>query len=300
MWLYLGIISACFLGFYDVSRKHALKQNATLPVLFLATICGALMVTPAILLSRFAPDCMHRASLFIPHADFSTHLHIFAKSALVAASWMLSYLAVKNLPISIVMPIGATSPVWTLLGAFIIFHEHLNPTQYLGFAFMVISYYWFSTIGKKEGIIFYNNKWILCILLAAILGSTSALYDKYMIQTLSYSPLVLQVWFSIYIVPVLAAVVVLFWMPNRKKHTPFVWRWSIPVVAALLIAADGLYFRALNNPQALVSLLSTIRASGVVISFVAGGLIFRELRLSLKAIALVGVIAGICLILLST
>ncbi|MFA6176787.1 MAG: permease, partial [Phycisphaerae bacterium] len=74
----------------------------------------------------------------------------------------------------------------------------------------------------------------------------------------------------------------------------------IPVIAVLLIAADILYFRAMSNPQALVSLLSTIRASCIAISFVVGGLIFRELRLSLKAIALVGVIAGICLILHST
>jgi len=300
MWLYLGIMSACFLGFYDVSRKHALKQNATLPVLFLATVCGALMVLPVILLSRFAPDYMHRVSLFIPPADFSTHLHIFAKALLVAAAWMLSYMAVKNLPISIVSPISATGPVWTLIGALIIFHEHLNAMQYLGFAVMVISYYWFSAVGKKEGIIFYSNKWILCILLAAMLGAASGIYDKYLLQTLGCNPLTLQAWFSIYIVPVLAIMVVLFWLPNRKKHTPFVWRWSIPVIAALLIFADILYFRAMSNPQALVSLLSTIRASCIAISFVVGGLIFRELRLSLKAIALLGVIAGICLILHST
>jgi transporter family protein len=165
---------------------------------------------------------------------------------------------------------------------------------------MVISYYWFSTVGKKEGIIFYSNKWILCILLAVILGATSWIYDKYLLQTLNYNPLALQAWFSIYIVPVLAIAVGVFWLPNRKKYTPFVWRWSIPAIAALLIVADVLYFRALSNPQALVSMLSTVRASCVVVSFVAGGLIFRELRLSLKAIAIVGVIAGICLIMHST
>lgn len=300
MWLYLGIISACFLGFYDVSRKHALKQNATLPVLFLATVCGALIVAPAILLSRFSPNCMHTVGLFIPSADFSTHLHILGKAVIVAAAWMLSYLAVKNLPISIAAPIGATGPVWTLIGAIIIFHEHLNLVQYLGFGVLIVSYYWFSAVGKKEGILFYNNKWILCILLSAILGAASAIYDKYMLQKLNYRPLTLQVWFTIYIVPVLGIILVAFWMPNRKKHTPFVWRWSIPVIAVLLILADMLYFRALSNPQALVSLMSGIRASCIVVSFVAGGLLFRELRLSLKAVAIVGVIAGICLIMHST
>ena len=34
MWLLLAFLSATLLGFYDVFKKKALKDNAVLPVLF--------------------------------------------------------------------------------------------------------------------------------------------------------------------------------------------------------------------------------------------------------------------------
>jgi transporter family protein len=212
---------------------------------------------------------------------------------------VFSYYAFKNLPISIASPLGATGLIWTLIGAVIIFHEHPSVLQYLGLGLMVVSYYGFSAIGSKEGIIFYNNKWIVFILLATLLGAFSAMYDKYLIQTAGYSPVAVQVWFSVYLVPVLGAVVLASRLTAKKEYTQFVWRWSIPAIGGFLLAADFLYFRALSYQGSLIAMLSTLRASCIAISFLAGGLLFKELRLSSKAMALAGVLAGVCLILLS-
>jgi hypothetical protein len=33
-WVLLSICSALFLGFYDLAKKHAVRDNAVLPVLF--------------------------------------------------------------------------------------------------------------------------------------------------------------------------------------------------------------------------------------------------------------------------
>jgi transporter family protein len=300
MWLYLGVISALFLGMYDVSRKHALRENAVMPVLFLSTLCAIPVVVPVIVLSRLAPELMLKANLFIPPASVMTHLHLFNKAVIVSAAWVLGFYAMKNLPISIASPVGAIGPVWTLLGALILFHEHLTTTQYAGFAVMTLSYYGLSSIGDKEGIKFHSNKWILFILLASILGAASALYDKYLISSLGYPPLVVQAWFLMYLVPVLGLAAGLFRLPGRKHDTPFIWRWSIPAIAVTLIPADVLYFRALAYSGSLISMLSIIRASCVLVSFFVGGIFFCELRLRSKAIALAGIIIGMCLILRST
>ena len=297
MWLYLGVISALFLGMYDISRKHALRENAVMPVLFFSTLCAIPLVVLVIVLSRLAPELMLKVNLFIPPASAVAHLHLLNKAVIVAASWVLSYYAMKNLPISIASPVGAIGPVWTLLGALILFHEHLTTTQYAGFAVMAVSYCLLSSIGDKEGIRFHSNKWILFTLLASVLGAGSALYDKYLISSLGYPPLVVQAWFLIYLVPVLGLAAGLFRLPVRKHNTPFVWRWSIPVIAATLILADVLYFRALAYSGSLISMLSIIRASCVIVSFFVGGVLFCELRLRSKAIALAGIIIGMCLIL---
>ncbi|MGA2914687.1 MAG: DMT family transporter [Sedimentisphaerales bacterium] len=298
MWIYLGIFSAIFLGMYDISRKHALQQNAVLPVLFLSTAFAGLLVLPAIIMSRFWPEILP-SQIFIPALSTTGHLHIFLKAVIVAASWVFSYYAFKNLPISIASPLGAIGLIWTLIGAVILFHEHPSTPQYAGLGLMVCSYYGFSTIGSKEGIIFYNNKWIVFILLASLLGALSAMYDKYLIQTLAYSPVAVQVWFCIYLVPVLGAVVFVSRSTTEKKYTKFVWRWSIPAIGGFLLAADFLYFRALSCHGSLIAMLSTLRASCIAISFLASGLLFKELRLSTKAFALAGILAGVCLILLS-
>jgi transporter family protein len=125
------------------------------------------------------------------------------------------------------------------------------------------------------------------------------MYDKFLIQTAGFPPIVVQVWFSIYLVPVLGLVVLLSMLAGRKKYTQFAWRWSIPAIGGFLLIADFFYFKALSYHGSLIAAISTLRASCIVVSFLVGGLLFRELRLSSKAIALAGTLAGICLMLLS-
>ncbi|HUV65876.1 MAG TPA: DMT family transporter [Sedimentisphaerales bacterium] len=299
MWVYLGIVSAAFLGMYDVSRKHALRQNAVLPVLFLSTVFGALVVLPLVLLSRAEPAHMSAIAFYVPPLAWVGHFHVLAKSVIVSVAWTLSYLALKNLPISIVSPVSAIGPVWTLLGAVILFHEQPTVLQYLGFGVMVLSYWWFSVIGSKEGILFYNNRWIAFTVLATMLGAASAMYDKFLIQRLDYPPMAVQAWFSIYVVPVLGVFVLLFWWPGRKRYTPFIWRWSIVTIGLMLLAADFLYFKALSYQGSLIAMLSTLRCAYIVISLFAGGLLFKESRLSSKTTAVAGILFGVFLILLS-
>lgn len=299
MWVYLGIISAIFLGMYDVSRKHALRQNAVLPVLFLSTVFGALVMLPLVLLSRTESAYISSRVFYVPPIAWSGHFHVLIKAIIVSVAWMLSYFALKNLPISIASPVNAIGPVWTLLGAVIMFHEQPTALQYVGFAVMVVSYWWFSMIGGKEGILFHNNRWIAFAVVATLLGAASAMFDKFLIQRMEYPSMAVQAWFSIYIVPVLGVFVTLFWWPGRKRYTPFVWRWSIVTIGLMLVAADFLYFKALSYQGSLVAMLSSLRCAYIVISLFAGGLLFHEARLSSKTTAVGGILLGVVLILLS-
>ena len=96
----------------------------------------------------------------------------------------------KNLPITIVGPINATRPVMVLLGALLIFGERLNLYQWIGVVLAAVSFLMLSRSGKKEGIDFRHNRWIFCVVLAAVLGAISGLYDKYLMKSLN------PCWFS--------------------------------------------------------------------------------------------------------
>lgn len=46
MWFVFGLLSAFFLGCYDISKKISLRDNAVVPVLFSSVACSALLLLP--------------------------------------------------------------------------------------------------------------------------------------------------------------------------------------------------------------------------------------------------------------
>lgn len=297
MWLILILASAFFLGVYDVSKKMAVRDNAVLPALLMAMVASLALMLPAIVLSAALPQFMQESGFYVATLSWHGHFLLFLKSLIVASSWMFSYFAIKHLPVSIVSPIRAISPVITLIAAMIIFGEQPSTEQFAGMAVMFGSFYYFSTVGKLEGIKFHKNKWVIFVFIATLLGSASSLYDKHLLAKERFNPITLQAWFTVYLVVILLGVVMIFWYPRRKETTRFQWRWSIVAVGVLLILADFLYFKALTFDGAMVSILSMVRRSSVVVSFSLGAIIFKELNTFKKTIALCGVLIGLFLIL---
>lgn len=296
MWLLLGALSALLLGIYDVAKKVSLQQNAVIPVLFSSIVISSFLLLPLPVLSHFFPDTMQQTLLYVPDMDGKAHFFILLKSVLVLSSWLFGYFAMKNLPITIVTPIEATRPLWTLLGALVIFSEKLSPLQWIGVSVTLISFYLFSMVGKKEGVVFHKNKWIVFIILAALTGAASGLYDKFLMR--EFNRVGVQCYYLFYQAIIMGIITLFLWYPKRKSSTPFQWRYSIIAISVFLTLADFVYFFALSDPDAMISLLSTIRRAGVVVSFSIGAFLFREKNIKIKFICLSGVIIGSLILLL--
>jgi drug/metabolite transporter (DMT)-like permease len=224
---------------------------------------------------------------------------LFLKSTIVSTSWVLAYFAMKHLPITIVSPIRASGPVWTLIGAIVLFHESPSALQWVGMTMIFASYFAFSVLGRAENIHFHRSKWILFIFLATLIGTVSTLYDKWLIQRLGYSPVQVQVWYVLYISVIFTFYFAVLCWPQRQRSTPFVWRWSIPLIGISLFLADFVYFIALSNPDALIIILSILRRCSVLFSFFAGAFLFKEFNKGKKAWVLLGILVGVLLIVLS-
>lgn len=300
MWLYLCIASAVFLGVYDVAKKWSVRDNTPLLVLFLSVTAGAAVTSPIFVLSRILPDEMSGAGLFCRDLTLHEHGLVLLKTLLVSVSWISAFFALKHLPISIVTPIRASAPLWTLCGAVLLFQERPSALQWAGIGIIMISYVVFSLIGKKEGIVFLKDRWVLLVFVATLSGAASALYDKHLLRNTGIDPIALQVWFSFYLVGVIGVTTAAVRRFSPCSFSEFKWRYSIPLVGVLLIIADYLYFRALSHEDALIAVVSVIRRSSVVISFIGGGLLFREKNKRLKALPLLGVLMGVSLLLLKT
>lgn len=300
MWLSLAFLSAALLGFYDVFKKRSLRDNAVIPVLFLNTLICSLIFMPLIVGSAvgwLGPESV----VYIPAGGWDVHKYILVKSFIVLGSWLLGYVGMKHLPLTIVGPINATRPVMTLIGAMLVYGERLNGWQWAGVVLAVVSFLMLSRSGKKEGIRFAHNRWIYCIVGAALLGAVSGLYDKFLMAPVGeggvgLDKMAVQGWYNVYQCVMMGAMVVLLWWPVRRRTAPFRWDAAIPLISIFLTAADLAYFYALSQPGAMISVVSMVRRGSVVVSFLFAALVFKEKNLRAKAVDLVLVLLGmVCL-----
>lgn len=286
-WWLLAFCSAALLGGYDSFKKISLKDNAVVPILLLNTVLSALIFSPFLFTTGWGGWAVQKFILF--------------KSALVLSSWMAGYFAMKNLPLTIVGPINATRPVLVLLGAIFIFDEHLNALQWGGVILAMVAYFLMRLSGHKEGIK-PGNKWLVCLILAVILGAASGLYDKFLMspERLGLDRSQVLAWYTLYQAGMMALVLVFLWLPVRRRTTPFRWDWSIPFISIFLCGADYLYMQALSQPDALIAVVSMIRRGSVLVSFAIGAFILKEKNIRSKALDLILLLASMVLLYLGS
>ena len=295
MWLLLAFVSATLLGFYDTSKKAALKDNAVLPVLFLNTLFSTIIFSPFNLDVLVGNDWFAGTSLeTAPYQGegnmLKAHLMVVVKAVIVLTSWIAGYFGIKHIPITIVGPINATRPVMVLVGAMLLFGERLNLCQWIGVLLSMLSIYLMSRSSMKANSDFVRNKWMWCVAIGTIMGAVSALYDKFIMTELS--PLFVQSWFNLYPFIMMFIILMVVWYPTREKTTRFHWSWAIPLIAVFVGAADFSYFNALSMEDSMISVVSLIRRGSVLISFACGVIIFKERNLKAKIVDLLLILIG--------
>ncbi len=295
-WIAASLVSAFFLGCYELSQKHALRDNAVLAVVFASSTCGAIVWLALVGVGHAAPALLPAALIPTP-LGWQMHLLLMAKSALVAASWSFTYFGVKHLPLSLAAPIRATSPLWTFAGALVVLGERPTGLETAGVLITLGSFYGLSLAGQAEGVHFHRNKWVGYMVIGTILNAASGLYDKYLLGRLGLSAATVQAWFMIYL-PVVMIPLLVGWWRRWWPRNEFHWRWSIPLIAAALLVADFVYFDALRNPDALISVVASLRRGSTLVAFAGSIWLYHETGGTKKLPAVLGILAGIVLTIL--
>lgn len=298
MWVLFAFLSAALLGVYDVFKKISLDANAVIPVLFLNVVFCCAIFAPLMVVSAVAPELTEGTLFHMPRLTAHQHALLALKAVIVLSSWITAYYALKHLPITIASPIKATQPILTLVCAMLVFGERLNAFQWAGVVVAVVSFFMLSQSSKKEGIQFAHNHWVWLMVASIVMGTVSGLYDKWLMTQVDRMNT--QVWYNYYQLLIMGAILLLIWLPSRKKTTPFRWSWAIPLISVFLTAADFFYYLALADSASMIAIVSLVRRSSVAVSFTLGALYFKERNLRAKAIDLLMVLLGMLLIFVGT
>jgi len=294
-WLLLGLFSAIVMGIYELLKKQSVKDNAVLPVLFLSIVTSALVWIPFVIWSYASPANIPHTILLVQPLNLQEHMLMVLKSAIVSGSWVFSYFALKHLPITMAAPIRSTSPLFVLAGAIFIYNEAPSLLQWVGIILTIGFFIGISFAGRKEGINFESNRWVGFLIIGTVLAGISRLFDKNLLGAPGLYTPTLKAWFSIYLVGILL-VPAYGWWKGWWSRSAFQWRWSIPLIGLTLLVVDFLYFEALTDPDAMVSVVSCLRRGSVLISFSIGYALFGERNFLLKLPFMLGILAGIILL----
>jgi len=319
MWIVLSFISALCLGCYDISKKIALRENRVIDVLTLSVCISTVLLSVPWCLSRVCPETMTATPFYVPQLDLAAHGLVVVKSMIVLSSWVFAYISLKHLPLSVVSPMQATRPMWTLVGALLLFGERLNGWQWLGVSLAIGTVFVFSFRNKQT---IRNTRhtpagrYYVALALAILIGACSGLYDKYLMR--SYDHNAVQVYYTFY----QAVMMLVVWgiergirakreqvnwakkeQANWAKREQAHWGlelkgawWVIGLISVFLIISDNVYMLALRDPDSLIAVVSTIRRGGAVIGFAYGLLFLKEEDPWKKVACMVGILAGlICL-----
>ena len=304
MWTILAFISALCLGGYDISKKIALRDNKVVDVLTLSICVSAVLLSVPLLLSRLHPEYAGDTFFYVPTLDGRAHLFTLLKSVIVLSSWVFAYISLKHLPISVVSPMQATRPMWTLVGALLLFGERLNTWQWTGVLLAIGTIFIFSFRNKsaiKQSASQTPHVYYVCLALAILIGACSGLYDKYLMRRYDHNAV--QVYYTLY----QAVLMTVVWSISRLREQRAGVHWSsllskpsslIPIVliSVFLVISDNVYMLALRDPDSLIAVVSTIRRGGAVIGFGYGLLFLKEKDPWRKLLCMAGICAGlICL-----
>lgn len=292
IWLWASVLSAFLLGLYDVAKKKAVSANDGIQVLLVSTAISSFLFLPLILSSLFGWGLAEGTLLEMPTGTLGDHIFLFIKSLLVAGSWFCGILALKHLPLTTVGIVKASRPVFVLLGCLLIFSERLNPYQWGGILIAIVSLTLLGFSSKNEGISFVRDRWAYCLFGSVLLGVASALLDKFYMR--DHEPVFIQGWCNLYITLIFGLI---YLLAGLRRKSSFKWDWSLLLISIFLTLSDFLYFYSLSCDGSLLSVVSMLRRSSVVVTFIFGAIFFNEKNIRAKGLEMILLLSGMALLL---
>lgn len=277
MYIVVALISAMFLGCYDVLKKVSLKQSNIYEVLFFYCLSG------------------FGISLLFIGNNFSItlvdSLFVLLKSLIIVVNWLLVIKCLKKLDVSIVVGFSLVNTIFTIFGAALFFKEKITLVHLLSLFFIFLGIFMIAKLEKKQEKE-RDNRYIVLLLLANVLASCSAFVDKYMLNYLHIANNEVLILFLLFN-SVIYGVIYLY--KNKKiEFKKLKSNYFLILAGASIALADITYYYALTLDKGDISIVSIVRKSSVIIATLLASIFLKEKhllkKLGILTIMLIGVV----------
>ncbi|MCR4695977.1 MAG: EamA family transporter [Lachnospiraceae bacterium] len=274
MWIWLVLLYGLLKGGREIVKKKSLEKNTVLEVLILYTLLSFVFILPT-----------------VPKAggvEWKIMIFIALKSLVIFTAWILSFKAIKQMPVSLYGIIDLSRVVFaTVLGVLVI-GETMTPAGIVGLILVCVGLVLCNTkkSSEKEKV---QAKIIIYTLISCLFNAISGVMDK--ILTRSITSTQLQFWYTLFLV-----IYYLLYILVTREKIRFVsavknyWIW---ILAIMFVIGDKALFIANQMPESRVTVMTLIKQSCCIVTILAGKLVFKEKNIAFKLFCAFIIISGI-------
>jgi len=288
MWIWLVLLYGVLKGAREICKKKALQKSLSIEVLLIYTAISFLLVCPD------APNAMGMPVKFF--------LPVILKSFVIFVAWILSFMAIKHLPLSMYGVLDLSRVLFATLLGVTVLGETMSGIHIVGLLLVCAGLLMLRLrpiYGKRSDLPKdlqdkekkYSVGIVVVALLSCMLNSISGLLDKILLKDITSSQL--QFWYMLF----LLSFYILYTIVVRKKINLIralknIWIW---LMAIMFVIADRALFIANASPDSKITVMTLIKQSGAIVTILAGKFIFKEKNVTHKLICAGVIILGIVL-----
>lgn len=279
-WVFLTLIYGLLKGAREVVKKESLKKSSVVEVLFFYTLFGFLICIPA--------------SKDLASVDVSYLPYVFIKSFVIFIAWILSFRAIKYLPISVYGILDLSRVLFATLLGVLVMGENIGAMQGAGLILVAAG---LIMLKRRKSEASEDVKPIIVVLalISCMLNAVSGLLDKILTQYIT--PSQLQFYYMLFLTLLYLAYLIIDKSEvSLKRAATNYW---ILLLAIMFVIADKALFVANSNPDSKITVMTLVKQSGCIMTILAGKFIYKEKNMLHKFVCALIIIVGICVAVLA-
>jgi len=273
-WILLVLLYGLLKGGREIVKKKSLEKNTVIEVLIIYTALSFVFVIPS------APKAMG--------VDWHTMILIAFKSLIIFAAWILSFKAIKQMPVSLYGIIDLSRVVFATALGIIFLKEEMSLFQVIGLIMVCVGLILCERKKnlKDEKV---SVRVVIYTMLSCLFNAISGVMDKVLTKTVTSTQL--QFWYMLFLV---LYYIIFIIVTKEKVHIMKAlknyWIW---ILAIMFVIGDKALFIANRMPDSRVTVMTLVKQSCCIVTILAGKFIFKEKNIRYKFICAMIIIAGI-------